>query len=322
MTNRPAKSFSITVNNPVPQFQQWMDEGWARTDNPFKFLKIYPETGESGTDHFQGAARTKKTNRPTAVAAWLRENVQSAHVESTVGTWAQMMDYISKDGGDPIQWGEAPPLTKDTNPFQKIKKLVDDDPPNLIDLLYEQHTTQMFRCYNGISRYITHARPRDTREVKVIWLFGPTGSGKTYSLPTGKDVYWKPPGNRWFDGYAGESIVVLDEFRKNFWTFSYMLSLLDKYPLQVEIKGGFVPFRANVIYITAPQHPRMMYCTREDVGQLTRRIDHIYECNKTVDGTYTKCEVADDPNMNIFEFNYENEVGDIQAYEYGTSYDN
>lgn len=307
--NRPAKSFSLTFNNPTPEWQSWMDEGWARTDNPLKFLKAVHEVGESGTPHFQSCCRTKKTCRPTQVARWLRDHVHNAHVESIVGTWDQLMTYVEKtvSADNPaLTWGQTPTRKKDTNPMQSIKAIIDagGNPREL----WEEHFPQMVRCYKGVNQYLNLTAPRDDREIEVIWLFGETGTGKSHSCPRGPEVYWKPPGNMWFDGYIGEEVVVLDEFRKNWWLFSYMLRLLDVHPFQVAVKGGYIPFRAKKIYITAPVHPREMYPTREDVGQLIRRCTKIVRCYRNGAGEYVQQVVGDEEPLEMSLFFPSNEL--------------
>jgi len=302
MTSRPAKSFSLTVNNPEPNFITRADDAWARTDNPFKFLNFVHEVGAAGTPHFQGAARTKKTARPTGVARWLRLHVAPTHVESIMGTWSQLMDYTEKtlsEDNPAHSWGDPPTRTKDTNPMQTIKNTIDAGEPELIRQLWEENFSQMVRCYKGVYQYLNVVAPRSSREVEVIWLYGETGSGKSHSCPRGGDVYWKPPETKWFDGYLGETCVVLDEFRKNWWTFSYMLRLLDVHPLMVEVKGAHVPFKATKIFITAPVHPREMYPTREDIGQLTRRCSKIVHCYMDGSGSYCQTEVGDEEPMNM-----------------------
>ena len=43
------------------------------------------------------------------------------------------------------------------------------------------------------------------------------------------------------------------------------------------LKGGFVKWKPLTIYITSSYSPHDVYDTREDIGQLLRRIDSIRE---------------------------------------------
>ena len=75
-------------------------------------------------------------------------------------------------------------------------------------------------------------------------------------------------------------------------TFSELLRLLDRYPMQVETKGGSVAFNSPLIIITAPQSPMDMWSgrTQEDLQQLLRRITEVrfFEVGGPVDGTITE----------------------------------
>jgi hypothetical protein len=70
------------------------------------------------------------------------------------------------------------------------------------------------------------------------------------------------------------SDVIIDDYRADFCKFHLLLNLLDRYPMQVQIKGGTLQFNAKNIYITCPQHPTVLWSNRtaEDIGQLLRRI--------------------------------------------------
>uniref|UniRef100_UPI004048ADC4 RNA helicase domain-containing protein n=1 Tax=Polynucleobacter sp. TaxID=2029855 RepID=UPI004048ADC4 len=87
-------------------------------------------------------------------------------------------------------------------------------------------------------------------------------------------AYWKPPTTKWWDGYDGESDIIIDDYRRDFCTFADLLRLLDRYPLQVEVKGGTINFNAKRIFITTPKSIENTWegRTAEDIDQLKRRV--------------------------------------------------
>lgn len=123
---------------------------------------------------------------------------------------------------------------------------------------------------------------------KVFWLWGPTGGGKTreafecLSQKFENDI-WISFGdlNAFFNGYTGQRGVLLDDFRPGMLKFNFLLRILDGYPVNVNIKGSFCVWNAEVIFITAPTSPNQMYVNREtgeewdNLDQLLRRIDRI-----------------------------------------------
>lgn len=71
--------------------------------------------------------------------------------------------------------------------------------------------------------------------------------------------------------------MIIDDYRCDFCKFSYLLRLLDRYPVQLNVKGSMIYLRAKLIIITAPQAPDVMWShrTSEDLAQLTRRISEV-----------------------------------------------
>lgn len=124
------------------------------------------------------------------------------------------------------------------------------------------------------------------RKPEVVWLYGPTGSGKTsmarkyFEFLQGSGDgeitnYIRTPGPiKWWDGYEGDLYTVIDDFRRNqlrdVGGFAYLLRLLDRYPVRVEIKGGSVPFVAHYIIITCPRHPEDEFTYRGIGGDADR----------------------------------------------------
>lgn len=83
-------------------------------------------------------------------------------------------------------------------------------------------------------------------------------------------------GSLWFDGYMGQEVAVFDDFRPWWCRFDYLLRLLDRYPMQVPVKGGFVNWIPEIIIITTQKSIRDTftgeYRTDEDIRQLERRV--------------------------------------------------
>ena len=146
------------------------------------------------------------------------------------------------------------------------------------------------------------SRPRSPQEPpRVLWFYGPTGSGKSklaYNMvhnpddPHSVNGFYKNPSTKWWCGFDGTQPVVIDDYRCNMCTFSELLRLLDRYPMQVETKGGSVAFNSPLIILTAPQSPMDMWSgrTQEDLQQLLRRITEVrfFEVGGPPEGTLTE----------------------------------
>jgi hypothetical protein len=96
------------------------------------------------------------------------------------------------------------------------------------------------RYRNGLRDIYQHfARIAPKSIPRIIWLCGPTGCGKTRRafdmMPL--DTWINNGSCQWFDGYRGQSLVILDDFRKEQLPreggFGWFLRLLDRYPMDV-----------------------------------------------------------------------------------------
>jgi hypothetical protein len=83
-------------------------------------------------------------------------------------------------------------------------------------------------------------------------FIGPTGTGKSKLAweRAGMDAYVKDPNSKFWCGYSGQRIVVIDEFRGRI-DVSHLLRWLDRYPCNVEIKGSSVPLCCESFFITS-----------------------------------------------------------------------
>lgn len=99
--------------------------------------------------------------------------------------------------------------------------------------------------------------PLPRPDVRVRVFYGISGSGKTHSAieALGPDYYDKLPTSKFWDGYKGETNVLIDEFRGEI-GISHLLKWCDKYKCTVENKGGGVPLAATNIIITSNIHPK------------------------------------------------------------------
>ena len=99
-----------------------------------------------------------------------------------------------------------------------------------------------------------------------IWFFGPTGTGKSheafrdYSPET--HYLWKND-NGWQDGYVGQPVVIINDFRGKNLNYEELLTLVDKWPTSVSRRGREpVPFTSTTVIITSSLRPEDIYNRR------------------------------------------------------------
>lgn len=139
----------------------------------------------------------------------------------------------------------------------------------------------VIRYYGNLRRIANDSAVLVEREsVRCVCYYGPSGVGKSFRARNeaiGK-IYTKDPTSRWWDGYSGESTVIVDEYSGGF-PMSSLLRWTDKYPCRVEVKGGSVPLHATLIIFTCNMHPDEWYpdCLPHHKAAIRRRIEFV-EC--------------------------------------------
>lgn len=96
--------------------------------------------------------------------------------------------------------------------------------------------------------------PYEHNDVRGVWIYGPPHTGKSHAARQnyGSNPYIKSM-NKWWDGYAGESVVLLDDFEKDAGSKlgHYLKIWADRYACSGEIKGGTVPLCHKTFIITS-----------------------------------------------------------------------
>lgn len=122
-----------------------------------------------------------------------------------------------------------------------------------------------------------------------IWYTGPSGSGKShmaYSDYHPDTHYEKTLEDEWWDGYKGQPIVILNEFRGQV-KYHELLSLVDKWPKKVKQRNREpVPFLAREVRITSIMAPKDAYknvlSEEEPFRQFRRRFKTCYMENREI----------------------------------------
>lgn len=260
------RAWVFTLNNPERQLD---------LKGKCKYAVWQLEKGEEGTEHYQGYIEfsTKKSMKQVKTILGTR-----VHLEVRKGTAQQARDYCMKEEGRVSgPWEEGKYLgrgrrTDLENIAQKLRKRkleeVAEEEPGMY-IRYHRGLKALKTVYNKTERGNGWIKP----EIHVFW--GDTGAGKT------KDAYQMDPdlycltiptgGIVWFDGYDNHETILIDEFYGQI-KYSFMLRLLDGYPMDVQYKGGFLRLNHKRIIITSNEEPSEWYKNVEKQDALHRRL--------------------------------------------------
>jgi len=235
------------------------------------------EQGESGTVHLQGYAIFAKTLRLTA----LKKICPRAHWETRRGTHAQAKEYASKTDtrlGGPWEFGQEDAALLGQgkrSDLLSLKRALDDGMTERA-IASGEHFPVWAKYGKVVQRYRRLTMPQRDWLSEVVVYWGEPGIGKTSRArhEAGPDAFWlsKPGGQTtWWDDYDGQEVVVIDEFY-GWIARDLMCRLCDRYPLNVETKGGSTRFLAKKIIITSNIHPQYWW-PRVGLGAMTRRLE-------------------------------------------------
>lgn len=230
-----AKHWTLTLNN-------YREPCLGFNGDEMQYLICGLEIGEKGTKHIQGYVQFKKKKRFTAV----QKLFPGAHLEVAKGNPEQNYKYCAKDG-EFHEHGVIKGGSGTRTDLNAIKELVDSGSDR--NVIRESNYNAYIRYNRQIIQDIEDRRTNRREPTSAYILMGETGVGKSrWCNATYPDAYWKTRGP-WWDGYDGHETVIIDEFY-GWLPFDFLLRLLDRYPLQVEVKGSHRKFVAKRVIFT------------------------------------------------------------------------
>lgn len=268
--NVKSRDWCFTLNNYSDSEIEKIEELQVIT----KYLIYGKEVGKSGTPHLQGYIYFDNARTFSKIKKLLPER---SHIEKTQGTPLQASDYCKKDNLY-VEFGELPKQGKRSD-LEQVRTMIQEG-KGMRDIVQVAHSYQSVKMAECILKYCEKVR---TWQTNIIWYYGPTGTGKTYTAwkKFGYDNTYLKAGatGKWFDGYDAHENVIIDDIRHDmFDKFTTYLGLFDNYPFTIETKGGTRQFLAKNIIITCPFHPIYVFKKwgeEEDLDQIIRRISSI-----------------------------------------------
>lgn len=268
-------AFTLFITDDVNTSKDDLEDGLQHLGAKY-FIFQKERCPDTGKEHWQGYCRLARSKRFNVV----KNEFPTIHLEKCRGTEEQNVEYCSKENSrveGPFEWGERTMRGKRKD-IDTVREMVRAG-KRLREIADEVSSYQALRFAQN---YITLQPVRQREAPLVYWLHGSTGSGKTrwcwdrvHSMKV--DCWCSHDTLQWFDGYQGQPVVIIDDFRGSSAKFSFLLKLLDRYPLKVPVKGSYVDWVPEVIMVTSPYKPEDVYRNKsdEDISQLTRRISTV-----------------------------------------------
>ena len=246
--------------------------------------------GDTGRKHLQGFVYFE--NAVTGAGLHRRMGLEHGHyhAEAQRGTHAQASDYCKKEGKIAFVIGTIPdPEDRKESAWDYILQMIENGASDLEIL--KKYPAHFARCRSGIAAMRTELafeKVNTYREVKVSYVWGATGSGKTRSVLEGltahpSEVYRVTDYKHPFDNYRGQRVILFEEFRSSL-KVEQMLNYLDGYYCELPCRYANKVAEWDEIFICTniPLEHQFTSVQRnhpETWAAFTRRIHDVAEVN-------------------------------------------
>lgn len=288
------RNWLITINNPSEEDVRNLSEYIQQAEKwCYQFEK--GEEAETAEEHLHCFVHF---GHPVRVET-IKRRLPRAHIDAIKNNPKDVIKYVTKqrtrtrgpfanfnyDSPDETpKQGNRNDLIKIRNEIQSgrtLKSIADSD----------DSIQQFARNFNFWRWYEFQHKVEQSatiRDVQVNYWWGNPGAGKTFSAISilrnaGESPYIAQKDNAfWWDGYTGQRTIILDDWDDTWTTLTRAKRLLDKYPLNLEVKGGYCPAAYTCIIITSNTNPNELYsrCKQDDRQALMRRIHETLHVTK------------------------------------------
>lgn len=242
-------------------------EPWDSLPDKIQYIAFAKETCPTTQRiHYQTWAYASNTMRLTQ---W-KKIFPGDHIEQMRGTFADNDKYCSKEG-EMVTFGTRPMGNGKKRSLEDLCQSVTEAAESgtylsQVVALPENQST-FVQYHNGIQKLFNHVVTNKLLRVdkdfapEVIYIYGEPGSGKSrYVREQDSGVFDIPEDDsyKWKDGYSGQDAVLYENVSlTNIKCPERLLKEIDRYYIQVPVKGGFIGWRPKRIYITSVYPPEL-----------------------------------------------------------------
>ena len=281
-----SRSWLCTINNPLDhgfdrsRIKDVLDKGAK-----LRYYCISDEVGEKGTPHvhffviWDAPMRFKTLQNKFVSVNENGEEKSCVHIDLPNGTPDQCRDYVFKEGkwlNDPKgetnvresheEYGECPVYRQGSRTdLSGLYDLIKSGKSNYEILETDPNLMKYVDRIDKVRKTIQSESVKNLwRNVSVTYVWGKTGSGKTRSVMEEygySNVYRVTDYLHPFDGYAGQDVILFEEFRSSL-RIEDMLKYLDGYPVELSCRYSNQQALFTKVY----------FCTNIDLRQQYRNI--------------------------------------------------
>jgi len=275
----------MTFNNYTPAVFEKLHD-WCKKETTY--YVIGKEVSGTGTPHLQCFIGLKTRMRLTRLKAELGSN---PHLEPAAASGETASNYCKKGEQSHEEWSlsgasganfgknadfvEGGVIPNTAKAVAKVHfdyaQAVDSAKKRKFD---EIDPALLVRYYGNLQRIAADnpVEAPDLPDCCAEWIYGPPGTGKSFTARRENPVFFDKSCNKWWCGYKGEPVVILDDLDKNHKVLGHHLKRwLDRYSFVAEVKGTSLQIRPQKIVITSNYHPNEIWDEDPTLAQAIER---------------------------------------------------
>lgn len=284
------RNFCITINNEPMEDDEFFE--YCKNLVNVKYFVFQREIGhENQTRHIQMYIEFSQPKKFETIKSYFPR----AHIEERRGTKKQAREYCMKEDTSVAPYREYGQFVDNgkRSDLLDIYELVKDGATDF-DIM-ERYPMQFMRYSKAIQKcrevYVSQKFRGTFRHLEVKYIWGPTGCGKSryvidkygYENVYRVTNYDKGP----FDTYAGEDVIVFEEFRSSF-KIVEMLNYLDGYSFELPCRFSNRTACYTKVFIStniplSEQYKTLQVSQKETWQAFLRRINFVYHFDKRED---------------------------------------
>lgn len=293
---KASRKYQLTINNPLEHgFTHEVIRSNLEALPRCLYWCMADEVGENGTPH----THVYLACQNAVMFSTLQKRFYGAHIEPAHGSHQENRDYIRKEG----KWLNSDKHeTSIPGTFEESGELPQEDDQRLkvneaIFAMVEDGATntEILRAFPAAMNRLTHIEAtrqallaekyrKEFRSLTVHYIWGKTRVGKTRYVMEQygyENVYRVTSYQHAFDGYAGEPVLLLDEFRSSL-PFSDLLKYLEGYPVMLPCRYADKVACFTEVYIVSniplsEQYPNIQADEPQSWDAFKARLTEVYE---------------------------------------------
>jgi len=291
------RKYQLTFNNPQEHgFSHDVIKHTLDTFNNCIYWCMCDEIGgECQTPHTHLYMAFRNAAEFTAV----QQHFHGAHIEGARGSHQENRDYVRKEGkwlNDAKHETNLPDTFEESGDLPEERKARSKQSEEILTMIQDGATNaEILREIPSTIYHMPHIdAARQTllqeqyrtqfRNLHVEYISGQTGVGKTRGIMEKygyTNVYRALNYGHPFDGYAGQDVMLFDEFRSSL-PIADMLKYLEGYPLMLPCRYNDKVACFTKIFVVSnipfeKQYPNIQFEEPETWKAFKRRFDSIYE---------------------------------------------